>query len=83
MSDTRESKATKPKRRIDLWVEDQGTLFLFTPKTTACRLWFEESVDCPPYMRLGASAAVEHRYARPIIQGARAAGLHVVVARGA
>jgi hypothetical protein len=59
-------------------VESQGSITQFWPVTRAARDWFEENVDVPPYARLGAAVCIETRYAPPIIEGAKAAGLVLV-----
>lgn len=62
---------------VDLMVDYQGSITQFQPLTRAGREWFEDNVSVPPYARLGAAVCVESRYAPPIVEGAREAGIRL------
>ena len=49
-------------------INNQGSIFLFTPLTEDAKLWWEENVsnDC---QKFGNAFVVEHRYAYDIIYG--------------
>ncbi len=58
----------------DVLVSCEGTIFLFTPITPRAKEWICASVQ-PDAQWLGASLAVEHRYAADLAAGMHEAGL--------
>jgi len=63
-------------KRIDVTVENHGTIFLFNAHTVRAKTWIAENVfDAEPYF---GQLAVEHRYARDLADGMQAAGLRLV-----
>lgn len=55
-----------PDVQIDVYVENHGTIFMFTPMTPMAREWVAEKVALEPWQWMGASFAVDHRYALPL-----------------
>lgn len=54
--------------QADVEVSDHGTIVLFRPLTEACRAWIAENV-AEEAMWFGGALAVEHRYARGLVEG--------------
>ena len=63
-------------RMIDVRVENHGSLFLFRPLTVRGEEWIWNNLP-EKSPRLGAAAAVEHRYARDVAAGMIADGLEL------
>jgi len=61
---------------IDVQVSNEGSLFLFTPLTTAAREWINENVTGETTW-FGNALVVEHRYAGDLAQGMAGDGLEV------
>jgi hypothetical protein len=64
--------------RIDIRVEDYGSIVLLRPATTAGRDWLEANCDrsgCQPFTE--GTLLCEPRYVADIVAGAREAGLDV------
>jgi len=61
---------------VDVFVRNEGSIWLVTPVTGGARAWIEESVSADA-QRWGAALVVEHRYGPNLIQGMREAGLLV------
>ena len=59
---------------IDLYVQNEGTIFLLHPVSASGHSWCEENLD-QEAQRLGKAYAVEHRYISDIVDGARRDGL--------
>ncbi len=59
----------------DVEIENQGTIFLFTPLTTQAQEWLEEHTAG---MWWGRSLIVEPRYARDLAYGLTEEGYRVV-----
>lgn len=65
-------------KKTDVKVLNEGTIWQFFMLTPAAKAWVAENVRLPGYMRQGETAfAAEHRYAPPIVDGMREAGLVV------
>lgn len=64
------------RARVDLRVENHGSIFLFRPMSDAGETWLRESVDAEALWFAGALAC-EPRYARGLADGASAEGLVV------
>jgi hypothetical protein len=62
---------------VDVLVSNQGTIFTFTPLTSAAREWIEENVASEGWQWLGGSLCVEHRYASDLGRGMREANLEL------
>jgi hypothetical protein len=62
--------------RLDVEVEDHGSILLFDPLTPVASDWILENVD-PAALRFGRRLAVEHRYAGALMVGMAADGLRV------
>ena len=71
------SATQRSPQTADVLVENHGSVFVFTPLTAAAREFVEEHVHLESYQWLGASFAVEHRYARDLAQGMIDDGLEV------
>jgi len=64
--------------KSDVKVMNLGTLWQFFTLTPAAKVWVKENVQMESYMKQGETAfACEHRYAPPIVDGMRGAGLVV------
>ena len=64
--------------RIDILVQNHGSLVLLRPATTAGRDWLEANCDCSGYQPFaGGTLLCEPRYVAVIVAGARGAGLEV------
>jgi len=64
------------QRRLDIAVENHGSLFLFRPMSDQGAAWLAENLD-PQAQRFGDAYVVEPRYAYEIGFGAQHAGLEV------
>ncbi len=62
---------------IDVHVENEGSIFVFTPMTPAAREWVDDNVHSEPWQWTGASLCVDHRFARDLAQGMLTDGLNV------
>jgi hypothetical protein len=60
----------------DVRVQDHGTLVLFRPLTEPATAWLTENVD-PEALWWGGALVCEHRFARDLVAGLRAAGFRV------
>lgn len=58
-------------KRIDGYVENHGSIFLFRPVTVRLRRWLERHTDA---MWFGGAVACEARFARDLADGITAAG---------
>lgn len=63
---------------MDFTISGGGTVYLLTPVSDAACEWVEDHL-APDRQYLGEGIAVEHRYIRDIIEGARRDGLVVSV----
>jgi hypothetical protein len=64
--------------RIDLLVENHGSILLLRPGTTRARVWLEAYCDRRGYQPFtGGTLLCEPRYVTDIVAGARQAGLEV------
>ena len=66
----------KCKPGADLYVQNEGSIFLLHWQSEAGRDWIGEHIP-EDAMRLGSAVAVEHRYIADIVIGAQADGLVV------
>ncbi len=64
-----------PKPTIDVEVSNEGSVVLFTPLTEDARAWIDENVQSESWQWLGASLAVDHRFAMDLLNGMAGAGL--------
>jgi hypothetical protein len=62
---------------LDVNIDNQGTIFLFTPITRLAREWVEEHLQLEGWQCLGPSFAVDHRLAQPLAEDMVADGLRV------
>lgn len=60
----------------DVCIQNEGTIFLFTPNTDAGREWIDEHV-AGETTNLGLTLVVEHRYALGLAQGMAKDGLEL------
>jgi hypothetical protein len=60
---------------IDVFVRNEGTVFLFCPLTDRGKNWLEQNVETEPWQWFGNALLVEHRFACGLGQGMRDAGL--------
>jgi hypothetical protein len=63
--------------KLDITVDDHGSIFMFTPISKLAREWVEEHLRLEGWQWLGASFAVEHRFARSLAEGMAEDGLVV------
>lgn len=65
--------------KIDFTLQDEGSLFLLHPHTTAAREWMEEHLPMgsAETQFWGEAIVIEHRYIGPIVEGIQADGLAV------
>lgn len=63
--------------RIDIQVENHGSIFLFRPLTPRAFAWIDENVQPEPSQWFGEAVAVEHRFALDLTTGMQSAGLAV------
>ena len=64
--------------RIDILVQNHGSLVLLCPATTGGRVWLETNCDRSGYQPFGGGTLLcEPRFVASIIAGAREAGLEV------
>lgn len=69
-------QATAAARKPDVFVRNEGSIFLVTPISEAAREWMKEHIpDDAQYM--GRSLVVEHRYVEDIINGMKGDGLRI------
>jgi hypothetical protein len=68
---------SRRKPKVDVTVENHGSLFLFTPHTQAAKDWVSENVGLESWQWLGTGFAVEHRFALDLADGMLADGLEV------
>ena len=69
--------APKPYTTPDVVVRNSGSVCLFEPVTPAAKDWVAEHVQLEGCQWLGASFAVEHRFASGLAEGMLEAGLEV------
>jgi hypothetical protein len=68
------------RERIDITVQNEGSIFILTGRTDAGREWIEENCQSGDYNPFGEGARlVEARYIDPIVDGAGHDGLRVEV----
>ena len=63
--------------RLDVQVDDEGTVFLFTPISQVAKEWVQQHVVLENWQWLGGSFAVDHRFALPLAEGMAQDGLRV------
>jgi hypothetical protein len=64
--------------RIDITVQNEGSIFILTGRTDVGRAWIEEHCSEGDFNPFGHGARlVEHRFIGDIVNGAREAGLEV------
>ena len=61
-------------KTIDFTVNNQGSIFILTGISEACREWIETHVGDDQSMTWGKGIVVEHRYIQDIIDGLQAEG---------
>lgn len=62
----------QPPQQVDVLVEDNGTLFIFSPLTGRAKQWIEENVSQEGYQPdFPTRLIVEHRYAFDLARGMR------------
>jgi hypothetical protein len=61
----------------DIEVTNGGSVVLLTPKTGTGRDWIDDNLDTEGWQWMGASLALDHRYAPPIIEGMIGDGLTI------
>lgn len=63
-------------RSIDVYAQNEGTIFLVFGKTEAGQEWLAHHLD-PESMKWGGAYVVEHRFVHDILAGALEAGLKI------
>ncbi len=61
----------------DIRVRNFGTVWLLYPLSQRAAGWFDEHVETESWQWMGSSLVVDWRFAGPLLDGARAAGLEV------
>jgi len=61
---------------MDFYVQNEGSIFLLHPLTTAARAWIAEHLP-EDAQTFGRATVVEHRYISDIVAGIKADGLEV------
>jgi hypothetical protein len=61
----------------DFFVDDQGTIVTFYPRSDAAQAWWEENVQVEPWQHIGRRWAVDHRMAQNLVTGIEAAGFTI------
>lgn len=64
--------------KYDVYVQREGTLFLFRVLSDAAQEWIDEHVSAEAWSWMGNGLAVEPRYAVDLAQGMLDAGLRLV-----
>ncbi|MCY2927544.1 MAG: hypothetical protein NT031_19315 [Planctomycetota bacterium] len=63
--------------QVDINVDDEGSVFLFSPITPLAREWVATNLSLEGWQWLGRAFAVEHRFVAPIVEGMMNDGLRV------
>lgn len=63
--------------RLDVQIDNHGTVFLVTPVTAFAERWVEEHLTLEGWQWMGHSFAVEPRCVAPLVEGMRGDGLRV------
>ena len=63
--------------KLDINLDDQGTVCLFTPISQLAKEWISSHLRLEGWQFLGSSFAVEHRFVAPLVEGMLADGLRV------
>lgn len=66
--------------QADVVVRRLSSMVLLTPFTDTARTWIDEHLHVESWQWSGPSLAIDGRYALPILEGMRDAGLEVEVA---
>jgi hypothetical protein len=61
----------------DLYVQNEGSIFLLRPLSDAGRDWIADNVCAESWQMFGDAIAVEHRFIGDIVSGAQHDGLVV------
>jgi hypothetical protein len=64
------------KAKLDVSVEDHGSLWLFRPITEDAKTWIDDNVE-DAALWFGGALAVEARFVQALIEGMLADGLEV------
>ncbi len=67
------------QQSVDIIAENHGSIWLMDSATDEGALWLTEHIDYAESQTWGGKLAVEHRYAGPIVAGARRDGLAVEI----
>lgn len=62
---------------IDVFVQDEGTVVAFEPRTRAASDWIDEHVQAESWQFVGGALVVDHRFARDLAAGMVDAGLRL------
>jgi len=65
------------ERKIDVRVENHGTIFMIRPQTKAAEAWIEANVQTEGWQWMGKGLGVDHRYAENLVAGMIENGLVV------
>lgn len=65
------------KTKVDVTVNDAGSIVQFTPISNAAKAWFNDNVQSESWQWLGNALGVDHRYAEDLIGGLIAEGFEV------
>ena len=66
----------KKSKKVDVEIENDGSVFVFKPLTDAAKAWVKENVSLESWqMWAGDSFVVEHRFAEQLVHGMREAEL--------
>lgn len=70
------TKKQKSQEKTDLYVQNEGTIFLLHPLSKRGERWIEEHIP-DNAMTFGKAIVIEHRYIGAIVDGAQADGLRI------
>ena len=63
----------------DFTIRDEGTIVLLVPHTQPARSWIDEHIGPDNgYQPYYPTVVIEHRYARPILEGIRESGFSLI-----
>ena len=61
----------------DVQIADQGSIILIRPLSEAARQWLDENVVAEPGQWVDGALAVDHRFARDLVDEIAAAGFEI------
>jgi len=62
---------------MDLLIQNEGSIVVITPLTSSAKAWIDDNCELESWQWLGASLAIDWRFAEDIINGMKDAGFNV------